>query len=149
VRTSRPLALPPGGSTARPRRRHPLVAVLPFAGASDDLAALGEAMADQLQHELAAVPGLTTVMMNPDLVTKAHDAALADTCRHLRVRYLISGRCHAGPTLYLEVARTRRWNIVWAGFFRGEVLQALCPGEVPVRDVLDGLRGALLRRIAR
>ena len=135
-------------------RRGPLVALLPFPASAEDgqLRRLGSDMAEALRAQLESIPGLGVVLIHPGFMEQPQDQALQRACQRLRVRYLISGRCHrgaTGPSLYLEVARTRRWNIVWADYFRGNAGELLAPDSAPMAQLLQGLRTTLLRRAPR
>ncbi|MDB5749882.1 MAG: hypothetical protein JWP65_303 [Ramlibacter sp.] len=131
-----------------PRRRRPLVAVLPFAGsaADDELRLLGTDLADLLRELLAATPELGSILISSEFLSRAPEHALELICRQLRVGYLISGTCyHFGPgtSLYIELADTRHWHIVWADYLKGNARDLLDPASATTARVLAGLRHAL------
>ncbi|MGV3572753.1 MAG: hypothetical protein ACO1PB_19325 [Ramlibacter sp.] len=130
-----------------PRRRRPLVAVLPFAGGDDDsLRMLGTEVADLLRDLLAGTPELGSILISSDFLSRAPEHALELICRQLRVGYLISGRCYRfGPvtSIYIELADTRGWHVVWADFLKGNASDLLDPASATMARLLDGLRHAL------
>ncbi|RYZ06051.1 MAG: hypothetical protein EOO24_11995 [Comamonadaceae bacterium] len=131
-----------------PRRRRPLVAVLPFGTRQEDdtLRMLGTDVADLLRECLAGTPDLGSILISSDFLSRAPDHALELICRQLRVGYLISGTCYEfglGTSLYIELADTRRWHIVWADFLKGNARDLLDPDSAAMHRVLDGLRHSL------
>ena len=60
--------------------------------------------------------------------------------------YLISGRCYrigVGTSVYVELADTRQWHVVWADFIQRDERELLDPrGEAMLR-VVAGVRQAL------
>ena len=134
--------------TLVPIRRRPLVAVLPFASgqADDELRLLGTEVADLLRKTLAATPELGPILISSEFLSRAPEHALELICRQLRVGYLISGTCyHFGPgtSLYIELADTRRWHIVWADYLNGNARDLLDPASATMARVFAGLRHAL------
>ncbi|QJW83611.1 hypothetical protein HK414_04530 [Ramlibacter terrae] len=131
-----------------PRRRRPLVAVLPFAGGQDDdsLRMLGTEAADLLRDLLAATPDIGSILISSDFLSRAPDHAPELICRQLRVGYLISGTCYRfgnATSVYVELADTRSWHVVWADFLKGNARELLDPAGKTMAGVLEGLRHAL------
>ena len=130
-----------------PRRRRPLVAILPFGGDGDaNLRMLATEAADLLRDLLAATPDVGSILISSDFLSRAPDHALELICRQLRVGYLISGTCYrfgAGTSLYIELADTRSWHVVWAEFLKGNARDLLDPSGDTMAGVLQGLRRAL------
>jgi len=131
------------------RRRRPLVAVLPFDGGADGdvaLRMLATETADLLRDRLASSPDIGSILISSDFLARAPDHALELICRQLRVGYLISGMCYrfgASTSLYIELADTRGWHVVWAEFLKGNAPDLLDPCGATMADVLQGLRQAL------
>jgi TolB-like protein len=131
-----------------PRRRRPLVAVLPFASAQEDdaLRLLGTEVADLLRESLACLPELSSILISSDFLSRAPEHALELICRQLRVGFLISGMCYrlgAGTSIYIELADTRSWHILWADFLSGNAHDLLDADSEAMRRVLAGLRHSL------
>lgn len=132
---------------APPLRRR-LVAVLPFASVDQDesLRLLGTAVADLLRDSLAAIPEVGAILISSDFLSRAPEHALELICRQLRVGYLISGKCYrmgTGTSLYIELADTRQWHIVWADFFQGNARDLLDPEGEAMARVVAGVRQSL------
>lgn len=132
---------------APPLRRR-LVAVLPFASVENDesLRLLGTAVADLLRDSLAVIPEVGAILISSDFLSRAPEHALELICRQLRVGYLISGRCYRignGTSLYIELADTRQWHIVWADFFQGNARDLLDPQSEAMARVVAGVRQSL------
>lgn len=130
--------------------RRPLVAVLPFGCGQDDASVrmLATEAADLLRDLLAATPDVGSILISSDFLSRAPDHALELICRQLRVGYLISGTCYCfgGHTsLYIELADTRSWHVVWAEFLKGNARDLLDPSGDTMAGVLEGLRQALRR----
>jgi TolB-like protein len=130
--------------------RPSLVAVLPFTPAGDDagLRLLGGEIADLLRERLAHDPAVQAILISSDFLAKAPPHALELICRELRIRYLVSGRCHGGaggpPSLYVELTDTREWCVHWAQFFRGTAHALLAPGSHAMEAMVAELRRVLL-----
>lgn len=130
--------------------RRPLVAVLPFACQQDDAALriLGTDAADLLRETLALTPELGAILISSDFLARAPAHALELICRQLRVGFLVSGKCYrSGPyfSVYIELADTRDWHVLWADFIKGHGRDLLVPGSTALDGVVAGVRRALLR----
>jgi TolB-like protein len=137
-----------------PPLRRPLVAVLPFGPAGDDAALrlLGSELADLLRERLARMPALGAILISSEFLERAPEHALELVCRRLRVGHLVWGKCYPhrdGPSLYLELADTRDWNVHWAGFYRSQALQLLAPDCAAWGPLQAQLQASLLARPLR
>lgn len=131
-----------------PRRRRPLMAVLPFTSGQpdDELRLLCADLSDLLRDTLASTPELGSTLIRSDFLSRAPEHALELICRQLRVGYLVSGTCYRlghGTSLYIELADTRRWHIVWADYLKGNARDLLDPASAASARVLAGLRHSL------
>jgi TolB-like protein len=131
------------------RSTRPLVAVLPFEPRGEDasLRLLGNELADRLRERLARDPVLQTILISSEFLAKAPPHAVELICRELRVGHLISGRCHGigdQPSLYIELADTRNWHILWAEFFPGGARALLADEGEGLDAVVKEVRTELL-----
>lgn len=134
--------------------RRSLVAVLPFEAAGDDAALrlLGGEIADVLRERLEKDPALQAILISSDFLAKAPPHAVELICRELRVRYLVTGKCHKGgsaPSVYVELTDTRDWHIHWAHFYREKAHALLAPGDEEMDALVAALRRCLVERPAR
>ena len=135
-----------------PRRRRPLVAVLPFTSPQPDerLRLLGADVADALRRRLAVTPGVGSLLIRSEFLSRAPDHARELICRQLRVGHLVSGTCYEflpGTTsLYIELADTRGWHVAWADFIKGNARDLLDGQSEVMTKVVEHLRVALQRR---
>lgn len=134
------------------RRRRPLVAVLPFTTQhhNDKLRLLGADVADALRRRLAVTPGVGSLLIRSEFLSRAPDHARELICRQLRVGHLVSGRCYEilpGITsLYIELADTRSWHVTWADFIKGNARDLLDIRCDAMTRVVESLRTALQQR---
>lgn len=149
-------AFPPIGlDDLAPPGRRPQVAVLPFSNTEADasLRLLGSQAGDLLRNSLARIPEVGAILISSEFLSRAPEHALELICRQLRVGYLVSGRCYrlgAGTALYVELADTRHWHILWADFFfRRHAHELLDADSDDWVRMLAGLRHTLQQRPRR
>lgn len=111
--------------------QRPAIAVLPFEASpvGADAGVIADVLVDQMIHDLSHAAVWRVISRLSTASLRGRCLGLADVARHLKVDFVVSGRCHAsagGVRVNAEVAEVQTSSVVWSGIFQGsreEVLE--------------------------